>query len=185
MHSSLSSARMKTKLALAVLIFAAVMLNRTDAAGGWPSAQLEPLLSPCLEAILAPLETDPKMPRVDVEKLHSTFAGGQIKADTPSQKQIYRNAMAVCDALTMGMDERATAKSNALAAAKTPTLSNGGSIVKSSPLRPVIRGVETGGTAEAIRRNQADERNYADNGAQRSAGFMESGAYRAWTAKGH
>ncbi len=175
---------MKTKLALAFLIFALVAPVWAHAASVWPSAQLEPLLSPALDSILAPLETDPKMPRVEVEKLHSIFAGEQIKAETYTQKQLYQNAMAVCEALTKGMDDRATEKSNALAASKAPSVSNGGTIVKSAPVRPVARGVETGGTAEAIRKKQGDERNYADNSAQRSSTFTESGAYRAWTGKG-
>jgi len=144
-----------------------------------PSEQIEPLLEPCLDAILAPLEANPQMPRVRVETLRATLGGGAVRARTPLQKQIYQYAMAVCEALTTGMDERAQARATALASAQAPSLSNGASIEKTSPLR----GWDAGRNAEAIRKKQQDERNYADNKGKASSSFMESSAYKAWTAK--
>lgn len=146
---------------------------------GMPSEQLDPMLEKALAAILEPLERDPKMPRVEVEKLRASFAGGEVKAVTPASKQIHQNAMAVCDSLTKGMDDRASSKAAAIAASKTPTLSNGGGIIKSSP----IRGFDAGANAEAIRKKQKDERKYEDKRAGAQAGFADSAAYRAWTEK--
>jgi hypothetical protein len=144
-----------------------------------PSAQLERLLSPCLEAILAPLQQDPKMPRVQVETLRSTFAGGQVKATTPGQQQIYQNAMNVCTALTTAMDDRAKSKTDALSSAKLPSISNGSGIIKSSP----VRGVDAGANAQAIRKKQQDERKYADKLGHQQSAFIETVAYKSWTDK--
>ena len=119
------------------------------------------------------------MPRVPVEKLQASLGAGVVKARTPLQKQIYQYGMAVCEALTNGMDERAQARVTALASAQAPSLSNGASIEKTSPLR----GWDAGRNAEAIRKKQQDERNYADNQGRANSNFMESSAYKAWVAK--
>ena len=154
--------------------------KRTPKAGhGSPSAQIDPLLSPCLEAIAAPLNQSPNLPRVEVEKLRSTFAADQVTAETPHQRQIFQQAMAVCDALTHGMDERAKDIAAAQAGGTMPTMSTGGGIIKSSP----IRGRNAGANAEAIRKKQGNERSYADKEARSTATFVESGAYKAWTDK--
>jgi len=154
---------------------ASTSADRTPA----PSSRIEPLLEPCLDAILAPLERDPQMPRVAVEKLRASLGGGAVKAKTRSQKQIYQGGIAVCEALTTAMDERAQARATAMASAQVPSPSNGGSIVKTSPLR----GSDAGANAEAIRKKQRDERNYADDKARAASSFMESSAYKAWVAK--
>ncbi len=146
---------------------------------GLPSSKLEPFLEPCLDAILAPLEANPKQPRVEVEKLRASFAGGQIKAKTDAQKQIYQNAMAVCDALSKAMDDRARAKADAVASSKVPMRSDATGIVKSSPMR----GFDAGANAEAIRKKQKDERRDADDVARRNQAYMNSAAYRSWTDK--
>jgi hypothetical protein len=153
--------------------------DRAAAESSPPSVQLDPLLEPCLNAIAEPLNKNPKLPRVEVEKLRSDFAAGQVKADTPHQRQIYENAMAVCDALIQGMDERAADVATAQASAKVPNSSTGGSIVKSSP----IRGHDAGANAETIRKKQRDERKYADKEAKENAAFVESGAYKVWVEK--
>jgi hypothetical protein len=88
-----------------------------------------------------------------VETLRATFAGGEAKAETPARKQIYENAMSVCSALTSAMDDRAKAASSAETASMAPTLSDGGSVVKSAAVN---------GNTEAIRKKQRDERKYAD-----------------------
>jgi len=119
------------------------------------------------------------MPRVEVEKLRSSFAGGQVKAKTPAQKQIYQNAMAVCTALTTAMDDRAKAKSDALASAKVQSVTNGSGIA----LNALSHGRDAGKTAEAIRKKQQDERKYADDLAHGQSSFVETGAYKAWTDK--
>ena len=144
---------------------------------GLPSGRIEPFLEPCLDAILSPLNGDPKMPRVEVEKLRASFAAGQIKATTPTQQQIYQNAMAVCDALTRSMDDRANAKATAQASSMAPLLSNASSIIKSSPMK----GRDAGANAEAIRKKQKDERKDADAGATRNLAYMNSAGARAWT----
>ena len=149
------------------------------AVGDKPSARLERPLEQSLDAILEPLEREPRMPRVEVEKLRSSFAAGQIKAQTPAQKQIYQNAMAVCESLTKAMDDRAKAQASALASAKVPSISSAGGIVKSSP----VRGADAGANAEAIRRKQLDERRYSDKQAKAHSAFVESTAYKAWTEK--
>lgn len=153
--------------------------GESHANSGMPSAKIEPLLEPALDAILAPLEKDPGMPRVEVEKLRSSFAGGEIKANTPGLKRVYQNAMAVCSALTKAMDDRATAKSNALASAKVPSISEARGVVKSSP----VRGVDAGANAEAIRKKQLDERRFLEKDARARSAFVESAAYKAWTQK--
>lgn len=184
---------MKTHLALAVLSLAVLLAIPAHAAGkkkeqkqinktvskrsAAPSERLEPLLEQTLEAILSSLKGTPKMPRVEVETLRASFAAEQIKAMTQAQRQIYQNAMAVCDALTKSMDDRAKARAAAEASAKTPLNSNATSIIKSSPMR----GRDAGAAAEAIRKKQKDERKDADDVARREAAFLHSGAYRAWT----
>ncbi|EDY18632.1 protein of unknown function DUF1080 [Chthoniobacter flavus Ellin428] len=145
-----------------------------------PSKQIEPLLEPCLDAILAPLPQEPQMPRVTVEKLRATLSGEAVKARTPSQKQIFQYAIWVCDALTNGMDERAQTRAAAVSSSQVPSLSNGGSIVNTMPLRP---GKNSGNAGEAIRKKQKDERAYADQQAQAFSAFMESSAYKAWVTK--
>jgi hypothetical protein len=141
-----------------------------------PSKQIEPLLEPCLDAILAPLETNPQMPRVPVEKLRASLGAGVVTARTPQEKQIYQYALAVCDALTKGMDERAEARATAIASGTLPSVSNGASIVISS-------GRGSGGAGEAIRKKQMDERNYADKKASGVSKFTESSFYKSWVAR--
>jgi hypothetical protein len=119
------------------------------------------------------------MPRVPVEKLRALFGGDAVKAKTPLQKQVCQYGMAVCEALTNGMDERALTKAAALSSAQVPWLSNGASIVSTMPLR----GRDAGRNAEAIRKKQRDERNYADMKGIGMSGFMESAAYKAWVGK--
>lgn len=168
---------MKARLALTVLIFASLAPKWADAANRIPpSAKIEPLLEPCLNAILAPLQQNPKMPRVRVETLRATFAGGLVTASTPAQQQIYQNAMAVCDAMTNDMDARASARAAAQASASMPTLSNGGDIISSAP----VRGWDAGADAQAIRGKQKDERAYADKSAATQSAFTESSAYTTW-----
>jgi len=145
-----------------------------------PSKQIDPLLEPCLNAILAPLQQEPQMPRVSVEKLRATLSGEAVRARTPSQKRIFQYAIWVCDALTNGMDERARTRAAAVSSAQVPSLSNGGSIVNTMPLHP---GKNSGNAGEAIRKKQKDERSYADQQAQAFSTFMESSAYKAWVAK--
>lgn len=183
---------MKTQLAVAALSLAALLPIPAHAAGKKkeqkqnttvsnrsvaPSERIEPLLEQTLEAILSSLKETPKMPRVQVETLRASFAAEQIKATTQGQRQVYQNAMAVCDALTKSMDDRARARAAADASAKTPLDSNATSIVKSSPMR----GRDAGAAAEAIRKKQKDERKDADAVARKEAAFLHSGAYRAWT----
>jgi hypothetical protein len=146
---------------------------------GAPSAQIAPLLEPGLNAILAPLASDPPMPRVPVEQLRASLAGGAVQAKTASAKQIYQYAMAVCEALANAMDERAQVRATALASAQTPSVSNGASIVKTSPLH----GWDAGGDAREIRKKQKDERAYADQRGQAASGFAESAAAKAWTGQ--
>ncbi|MDB6138827.1 MAG: Serine/threonine protein kinase [Verrucomicrobiaceae bacterium] len=146
---------------------------------GLPSKQIDPLLDKSLHAIMEPLEKDPKLPRVEVEKLRAGFAADGVKATSAEWKQVYQNAMAVCESLTKGMDDRATSQAAAIASSKAPTLSNGGSIIKSSPMR----GKDAGAAANAIRKKQKDERKYEDNTAQKESDFVSSGAYRIWTDK--
>jgi hypothetical protein len=140
-----------------------------------PSSQIEPLLEPCLNAILAPLQDNPQMPRVPVEKLQAVLSGEAVKAKTPARKQIYQYAIAVCESLSNGMDERALTKATAASSSWVPSLSNGGSIVNTMPLR--------GHGGEAIRKKQKDERAYADKRADQYSIFMESTAYKAWVTK--
>jgi hypothetical protein len=116
------------------------------------------------------------MPRVRVETLRSTFAGRMVTASTPAEQQIFQNAMAVCDAMTSDMDARANAITAAKAAAAAPTLSMGGDIVSSAP----VRGWDAGADAQAIRGKQKDERAYADKQAERQSAFTESSAYTSW-----
>ncbi|HEY3901464.1 MAG TPA: DUF1080 domain-containing protein [Chthoniobacter sp.] len=144
-----------------------------------PSSQIEPLLEPSLDAILAPLEQDPQMPRIPVEKLRASLGAGVVKAPTPAEKQIYEVAIATCEALTNGMDARVEARATAIASGLLPSISNGASIEKTSPLH----GRGAGGAAEAIRKKQQDERNYADGNGKAQSAFMESSAYKAWVEK--
>jgi len=145
-----------------------------------PSQQIEPLLEPSLNAILAPLEADPQMPRVRVETLRASLGGGLVKAKTPFQKQIYQCAIATCDSLTKGMDERSETRAAAAASGLLPSVSNGASIVKTAPLHP---GKKSGNAGEAIRKKQKDERAYADQQAEALSTFMESSAYKSWITK--
>ncbi len=147
---------------------------------GIPSARIEPLLEPCLNAILAPLDANPKMPRIEVEKLRAAFAADQIKAKTQAEQLICQNAMALCDALTRSMDDRVKAQTDARTSAAVPMRSNATSIVKSSPMK----GRDAGANAEAIRKKQKDERKDADKEAQRNVAYMNTAAAKAWTERG-
>jgi len=144
-----------------------------------PSKQIEPFLEPSLNAILAPLGENPQMPRIPVEKLRAALGAGVVTAKTPAQQQIYQCAIAVCDALTNGMDERAQARAAAIQSGLLPSISNGGSIVKTAPLR----GWDAGHAGDAIRKKQKDERSYADKQAKGVSNFADSAAYKAWVAK--
>jgi hypothetical protein len=169
---------MKAKLAFIALLLAPLVPQHANAAknGAMPSAKLQPLLEPCLNAILAPLQANPKMPRVKVETLRAGFAAQAVTASTPAQQQIYQNAMAVCDAMTSDMDARANAIASAKAAAAAPTLSTGGDIINSAP----VRGWDAGADAQAIRGKQKDERAYEDKRAARESAFTDSSAYTSW-----
>jgi len=144
-----------------------------------PSKQIEPFLEPALNAILAPLGENPQMPRIPVEKLRASLGAGVVTAKTPAQQRIYQCAIAVCDALTNGMDERAQARAAAIASGLLPSISTGGSIVKTAPLR----GWDAGHAGDAIRQKQKDEREYADKQAKDVSNFADSAAYKAWVAK--
>jgi len=150
-----------------------------EAAAKSPAQQIEPLLEPCLNAILAPLQDNPQMPRVPVEKLQAVLSGEAVKAKTPARKQIYQYALAVCESLSNGMDERALTKATAASSSWVPSLSNGGSIINTMPLH----GRDAGRAGEAIRKKQRDERAYADRRADQYSIFAESAAYKAWIAK--
>jgi hypothetical protein len=169
---------MNLKLALTLLSLSTLAPACAEAAinGAPPSAQLQPILVPSLNAILAPLEANPKMPRVQVETLRASFAASLVTASTPAENNIYQNAMAVCDALTSDMDARATAQAAAKSSAKEPTLSTGGDIISSAD----ARGRNPGPADEAIRKKQKDERAYEDKRAKRESGFVNSGAYTSW-----
>ena len=102
-----------------------------------------------------------------------------VTAKTPKQQQIYQCAMAVCDALTNGMDERTQAKAAAISSGLLPSISNGASIVKTAPLR----GWDAGHAGDAIRKKQKDEREYADKQAKDVSNFADSASYKAWVAR--
>ena len=144
-----------------------------------PSTQLDPIIGPCVEAIVAPLEADPKAPTGQVAKLRSKFTVSLGKSETPSQKQVYVNAIAVCDAITKALDDRAKSKAGAEASAKTPLGSNAGSINKSMP-QP---GRRAGYLAQQIRKKQDEERELAEAEAKKKADFLHSGAYTAWAER--
>ena len=144
-----------------------------------PSAHLDPVVGPCVEAIVASLDKDPKAPTGQVAKLHSTFTVALSAAETPSQKQVYANAIAVCDAITKALDDRSKSKAAAVASAKVPPLSTAGSINKSSP-QP---GRRAGYLAQQIRKKQEEERAFAENEAKKKADFLHSGAYTAWAER--
>ena len=126
----------------------AATLNAPAAKSPPPSKQIEPFLEPALNAILAPLGENPQMPRIPVEKLRASLGAGVVTAKTPAQQRIYQCAIAVCDALTNGMDERAQAKAAAISSGLSPSLSNGASIVKTAPLH----GWDAGHAGDAIRK---------------------------------
>jgi hypothetical protein len=144
-----------------------------------PSKRIEPFLEPSLNAVLAPLGENPQMPRIPVETLRASLGAGIVTAKTPAQKQIYQCAIAVCDALTNAMDERAQARAAAVASGLLPSISTGGGIVKSMPLH----GWDAGHAGEAIRKKEKDERAYADKQAKQVSNFTDSVAYKAWVAK--
>jgi hypothetical protein len=77
------------------------------------------------------------------------------------------------------MDERAQARAAAIASGLLPSISTGGSIVKTAPLR----GWDAGHAGDAIRQKQKDEREYADKQAKDVSNFADSAAYKAWVAK--
>jgi hypothetical protein len=169
---------MKLKLALAVLFLSSLAPWCAEAAinSAPPSAQIQPILAPCLDAILAPLEANPRMPRVQVETLRANFAASLVTATTPAEKNIYVNAMAVCDAMASDMDARANAQAAARVSAKEPALSTGGDIIASAN----ARGRDAGGADQAIREKQKDERAYEDKRAKKESAFVNSSAYNSW-----
>jgi len=169
---------MNLKLALTLLLLSSLAPGCAEAAikDAPPSAQIKPILEPCLDAILAPLQNDPKMPRVKIETLRATFAAGLVTASTPAEKNIYENAMAVCDAMTSGMDARANAQAAAKSSAGEPTLSTGGDIIASAD----ARGWHPGPADQAIREKQKDERAYEDKRAKKESAFVNSAAYTSW-----
>jgi hypothetical protein len=169
---------MKSKLAPIALLIAllAPALARQATAAPLPSVRLKPILEPCLNAILAPLEKNPQMPRVKVETLRADFAASQVTASTPAQQQVYQNAMAVCDAMTSDMDARAKAQEQAKTSSQMSTLSTGGDIDESMPMH----GWDAGAAGQAIRGKQKDDRADADQRAQRESSFVNSSAYTSW-----
>jgi len=169
---------MNMKLTLTLLLLSSLAPGCAEAAinDALPSAQIQPILVPCLDAILAPLQADPKMPRVTVETLRAKFAAGLVTASTPAEKNVYENAMAVCDAMTSGMDARANARAAAKASAGEPTLSKGGDIINSAN----ARGWDAGPADQAIREKQKDERAYEDKRAKKESSFVDSAAYTSW-----
>ena len=180
---------MNKKMTWVILLIMAVSPNWSHAdkkgkSGGGgpkvvPSTQLDPIIGPCLEAIVAPLEKDPKAPTGQVAKLRSNFTVSHGRAETPSQKQVYANAIAVCDAITKALDDRAKMKAGAEASAKMAASSNAGSINKSMP-QP---GRRAGYLGQQIRKKQEEERAFAEAEAKKKADFLHSGAYTAWAER--
>jgi hypothetical protein len=174
---------MKVKLVPVISLSVLFLLRcfSQDAFGdALPSAQLKPILGPCLNAILSPLETNPAMPRVQVETMRADFAASFVTGSTPAEKQVYRNAMAVCDAMTSDMDARAKAQAQAQTSAEMPTLSTGGDIIASMPMH----GRNPGAEGQAIRKKQKQERKDADRRAQQQSAFANSSAYTSWVNNG-
>jgi hypothetical protein len=165
----------KRALTLFLLLSLAQGCMQAATADAAPSAQLKPILGPCLNAVLAPLQDDPKMPRVEIETLRATFAASQVTSSTPAEKNIYQNAMAVCDAMTSSMDARATARAAATAAG-APSLSQGGGVVGTE----ARDGWFQGGADRAIEAKQKDQRDYDDNQAKVESSFVDSTAYTSW-----
>ena len=171
---------MKIKLVQVISLSALFLLrgfSQHAFADALPSAQLKPILEPCLNAILSPLEANPAMPRVKVETMRADFAASLVTGSSPAEKQVYRNAMAVCDAMTSDMDARSNAQAQAKASADMPTLSTGGDIDESMPMH----GRNKGG---AIRKKQKDDRKDADKRGQQQSAFANSSAYTTWVKNG-
>jgi hypothetical protein len=120
------------------------------------------------------------MPRVKVETMRADFAASLVTGSTPAEKQVYRNAMAVCDAMTSDMDARANAQAQAKASSEMPTLSTGGDIDESMPMR----GWDAGGAGNAIRKKQKQDRKDADRRARQQSAFVNSSAYTSWVKNG-
>jgi hypothetical protein len=103
---------MKAACAMLALVFSLLAAGFTMAGEKLPSEQLKPLLEPSLEGLIAPLQRSPKMPRVEIELLRAKFAAQVAKATSPAWKEVYQNAVVVCDSLTRGMDDRAAKKAS-------------------------------------------------------------------------
>jgi hypothetical protein len=168
---------MNAKIALLVA-FSTFLLQgfSLHAAAPLPSAQLKPILEPCLDAILSPLQNNTSMPRVQVETLRADFAASMVTADTAAEKRVYQNAVEVCNAMTSDMDARANAQTQAKTSSEMPTLSTGGDIDESMPMR----GWDAGGAGNAIRKKQKQDRKDANKKAQRQSAFVNSSGYNTW-----
>ena len=174
---------MKIKLVPVISLSALFLLrgfSHHAFADALPSAQLKPILKPCLNAILSPLEANPAMPRVQVETMRADFAASMVTADTAAEKGVYQNAVEVCNAMTSDMDARANAQAQAEASAEMPTLSTGGDIDESMPMH----GRDAGGAGNAIRKKQKQDRKDANQKAQRQSAFVNSSAYNTWVKNG-
>jgi hypothetical protein len=70
-----------------------------------PSARLSQFTAAHLDAILAPIDQRPQLPRTDVSQLRAALADESAKAPEAEREQ-FTTAIAVCDALNSAMDER-------------------------------------------------------------------------------
>lgn len=70
-----------------------------------PSADLQQFMSAHLEAILGPLVEKPALPRADLAQLRASIAQRFTRAGL-ADREVYQNALTICDALTQAMNER-------------------------------------------------------------------------------
>lgn len=70
-----------------------------------PSADLQQFMSAHLDAILGPLVEKPALPRTELAQLRAALAQRFTRASL-ADRDVYQNALTICDALTQAMNER-------------------------------------------------------------------------------
>lgn len=144
-----------------------------------PSARLSQFTAAHLDAILAPIDQRPALPRTELSQLRAALTDEAARAPE-AQKDQFTTALAVCDALNSAMDEREQAVASAAGSAAVHGASDLGARRKEVPTHG------TRADARLAKIAKGEERHEEANRTQEAAGkddFLNQQHKNAWTQR--
>jgi len=141
--------------------------------------RLHEIIAVYLDAILSPLDSNPKLPVTEISLLKSSLAAEMLGASTPDRKLVTQNAVNVCDWLSKCMEDRATSVAKMRAMAKTSMNSGATDVHKNLS----SGGPEGGEKARAKLDQQRMEREDLNKKANQERSSFVANLKRTWASK--